>query len=415
MSTADTLESPFFTSAQGIFSSQKHVNLLQGKAWDRFLELGLPEKSSELFKYFPLRKLYDLRLTLPAILRPPKEAIETHILPEAKESYLVFVGGRFSPELSKLPSRLVALPLQEAVKTYGPFLQHRLNKSIKEEKDSFSLLNLALQEEGLFCYLPPKVKLEAPLQILYYGEGSESYHPARLHLFCSAESELKSISTVVGDGIHHLAMDGAIEEKGSWSHIDISIDGSGVCLSDFKVTLKEASSLNYLAITTSSRLTRNRLRVSLMGERANVLLQGFWHLYGSCQSHTHVHVEHAAPLTTSLQKFKGILEGQSQSSFAGKIYIHPEAQKTEAYQLNHNLLLSEGALANARPNLEIFADDVKASHGATVSRVDEQQLFYLLSRGITRAAAKELLVRGFIQEVLDQIPYPSLLRLYEPI
>ena len=116
-------------------------------------------------------------------------------------------------------------------------------------------------------------------------------------------------------------------------------------------------------------------------------------------------VEHAAPHARSLQKFKGVLKDTAQSSFEGKIFVRPEAQKTEAYQLNHNLLLSEGAIAHAKPNLEIFADDVKASHGATFAQVDEEQLFYLKSRGISAEVASQLLIGGFMQEMIDQIPH----------
>jgi Fe-S cluster assembly protein SufD len=130
-------------------------------------------------------------------------------------------------------------------------------------------------------------------------------------------------------------------------------------------------------------------------------------LQQASQSHTHVFVEHAAPHARSLQKFKGVLKDIAQSSFEGKIFVRPVAQKTEAYQLNHNLLLSEGAIANAKPNLEIFADDVKASHGATFSQVDEEQLFYLKSRGLSSMDATQLLIRGFMQEMIDQIPIAS--------
>jgi Fe-S cluster assembly protein SufD len=130
-----------------------------------------------------------------------------------------------------------------------------------------------------------------------------------------------------------------------------------------------------------------------------------WDLQGGSQAHTHVFVEHAAPHARSLQKFKGVLKETSQSSFEGKIFVRPEAQKTEAYQLNHNLLLSEGAVAYAKPNLEIFADDVKASHGATFAQVDDEQLFYLKSRGISTDVASQLLIRGFMQEMIDQIPH----------
>ena len=182
---------------------------------------------------------------------------------------------------------------------------------------------------------------------------------------------------------------------------------SQIVLSDFRATLKSNATLKHLALTTSGSLNRNRLKLALLGDNASTLLQGLWSLSENHQCHTNVHVEHVFPNCRSLQKFKGVLKKQAQSSFEGKIYVHPEAQKTEAYQLNQNLLLSDAAVANAKPNLEIFADDVKASHGATMSEVDEEQLFYLQSRGLTKERARTLLVSGFIQEILDQIPYPS--------
>ncbi len=401
MSIADTTH--FFASLQEIFSKLS-TSVLREKAWDHFLELGLPDKTSDAFKYVPLKRLYGIKLSLtPASLS--YDIIAPHILPEAQESYIVFANGRFMPELSKLPPHVVIMPLQEALKIYGPFLQGRLSKSIKDEIDPFAVLNLALQQEGVFCYLPPRLKLEKPIQVIYYGAGESSYHPARLNLFCSPDSELKTISTVIGDGVHHISMDAALEERAHFSHLEIS--KAGVLLSDFKATLKSNSTLKHLALTTTGQLTRNRLRVSLLGEHADALMQGLWNLSENHQCHTNVHVEHAAPACRSLQKFKGVLKGQSQSSFEGKIYVHPEAQKTQAYQLNHNLLLSEGAIANAKPNLEIFADDVKASHGATMSEVDDEQLFYLQSRGLTKERARTLLIQGFIQEILDQIPYES--------
>ncbi len=401
MSTADSTH--FFASLQEIFSTLSSSSL-RDKAWDHFLELGLPDKSADAFKYVPLKRLYDIKLSLKAAA-VSKEMIEPHTLPEALESYIVFANGRFCKELSKIPSKLVILPLQEALKTYGPFLQGRLSKSIKDETDPFAVLNLALQQEGVFCYLPPKQQLENPLQIIHVGPGASSYHPARLHFFCSRGSQLKTISTIIGDGVHHISMDAALEEEAGFSHVQTS--NGEIVLSDFRATLKSNATLNHLALTTKGLLNRNRLKLTLLGDNASALLQGLWNLSENHQCHTNVFVEHVSPNCHSLQKFKGVLKGHSQSSFEGKIYVHPEAQKTEAYQLNHNLLLSDAAVANAKPNLEIFADDVKASHGATMSEVDEEQLFYLQSRGLTKESARTLLVRGFIQEMLDQIPYAS--------
>src|SRR5262249_47004993 len=127
-------------------------------------------------------------------------------------------------------------------------------------------------------------------------------------------------------------------------------------------------------------------------------------------AHTHAIVEHQAPHTTSMQRFKGVLNGHSQSSFEGKILVHPEAQKTQAYQLNNNLLLSRGAIAQSKPNLEVFADDVKASHGATFSQLERDKLFYLNTRGIDFNLARRLLIWGFCREMIEGIPYHSLLR-----
>ncbi len=380
MSTAD-----FLASLQEIFSKESRTSPKE-KAWDHFLELGLPDSSSSAYKYVPLRRLYDLKLF--------KNTVSPTIQP-TQEHYLVFSGGKYRPELSNLPSKVVILPLQDALKTYGPFLKGR----VKEESDPFAALNQALHEEGVFCYVPPKLKLEKPLELIFCGDA---YSPARLHFFCSVESELKTISTMTGDGLHHICIDVALDERAHFSHFEAS--KSNLLINDFKATLKSEAVLNHLSYTKSGALTRNRLRVSLLGEQASALLQGLWNLKENHQCHTHVHVEHVAPSCHSLQKYKGVLRDRAQSSFEGKIYVHPEAQKTEAYQVNHNLLLSPAAIANAKPNLEIFADDVKASHGATMSEVDDEQLFYLQSRGLNKEAARTLLVQGFIQEILSQLP-----------
>jgi Fe-S cluster assembly protein SufD len=147
--------------------------------------------------------------------------------------------------------------------------------------------------------------------------------------------------------------------------------------------------------------------VQLQGERAEAALNGLSLLTGSRQTHTHVLMKHEAPHTRSSQLFKTILADTSRFSFSGKIYVCREAQKTEAYQSNHNLLLSPHALAYSKPNLEIFADDVKASHGATVSKLKEDHLFYLKTRGLPMEIAKKLLVIAFGQEIIHKVVYPD--------
>lgn len=393
----------FFASLQDIFSNLT-TGALRAKAWDHFLEIGLPDSSSDAFKYVPLKRLYEMKLVMTP-LELSEKTIESHILPESRQSYLVFANGRFVPHLSKIPAKMVVLPLHEALKNYGPFLQGRLSKGIKEETDPFAVLNFALQEGGVFCYLPPKLQIETPLQLIYYSEGENTYSPARVNVFCSPESKLSMVGTAIGDAVHHISLDVAVEDQADFSYLQTS--DALLLLTDFKASQKSRSVLKHMSVHSSGNLTRNRLNVTLLGEQASVLLQGLWNLSDNHQCHTHVRVEHQAPSCHSLQKYKGVLKMRAQSSFEGKIYVHPEAQKTEAYQINKNLLLSESAIANAKPNLEIFADDVKASHGATMAQVDEEQLFYLQSRGLSQETARGLLIRSFIQEMVDQIPLQS--------
>jgi Fe-S cluster assembly protein SufD len=145
------------------------------------------------------------------------------------------------------------------------------------------------------------------------------------------------------------------------------------------------------------------LQATLLEEGSEVHFKGLDNLSGNLEAHTHILIEHKAPHCISRQHFKKALREQSLSSFEGKIYVHPEAQKTEAYQLNQNLILSDGAKANAKPNLEIFADDVKASHGATFSQMNEEEIFYFRARGLSLKEAKSLLFEGFCRELVDGI------------
>jgi Fe-S cluster assembly protein SufD len=395
------------------YFEQTCVDLLRGmreKAWDHFLELGLPEKKDEAFKYVPLRRFYELALQGPSTVAIQKEEILPHIYPECRGSYIVFVNGSYVPELSDLtniPKKVVILPIVDAMRSYGPFLQSRWSKTLKEEPDPFAILNLAVHPKGLFFYVPPKVCIDAPIQTLFLSTGENSFAPARLQLFLASQTEVQWISSIAGDGVQQTLLDVAIEDGASFQQTDVAHAGKGWHFNFLRATLKRDSRLKYFSMTSGERVTRHSLRAHLQGENADALLQGLWHLQKAAESHTHVFVEHAAPHARSLQKFKGVLKDVAKSSFEGKIFVRPEAQKTEAYQVNHNLLLSEGAIANAKPNLEIFADDVKASHGATFAQVDEEQLFYLKSRGLSSADAKQLLIRGFMQEMIDQIPIAS--------
>lgn len=401
----------FCAALSRIFEHVRGFDLLKGmreKAFDHFLELGLPEKSQEAFQYVPLRLLYenDYRAASKKVENP-----SFTVLAECRKSYLVFIGGRFAPELSDisaLPSQVVVLPFFEAMRSYGAFLQNRWSQALKEESDPFAILNLACHPQGAFIYVPPKMQIETPLQCVNISEEGALSMP-RLQMFLSSGSKLSCIVSTEGKGWTSGALDAALEDSASLHLTSWTTKFEGWLTSALRATLKRSSSLHHVGALAGGFCKRESFKISLKGENAEASLQGGWILSEKNHAHAHVVMEHAAPYCRSMQKFKGVVSKEAQSSFQGKILVRKEAQKTEAYQLSNNLIVGEYAAAYAKPGLEIFADDVKASHGATVAQISDKELFYLTSRGISKAAAQKLLVGGFCREVFEKIPY-SLIR-----
>lgn len=389
------------------------------KAWDHFNELGLPTKKSEVFRYVKLRNLYDRKFSPAKPTEVAHRAISPHVLPECEEAVLVFVNGFFQPQLSRtnaLPKKVVATSLIEAMKTYGTFLNNQWAKSIKEETDPFAALNAALHQGGLFLYLPPRTILERPLQILNLVDTQSNpyFMQPRFHLFAATQSQLEICSTqatLSGKGCCiNMAADFSIEEDAHVRYVQASFDEpeDSWHFDALRAHLKRNSTLQTINATAGGTTVRYDYRIALNGENGEALLNGIWMLNGKAEAHTHVLMDHQAPYCRSFQLYKGVLNDVSHSSFEGKILVRQPAQKTDAFQLNNNLLLSDRAAADSKPNLEIFADDVKASHGATVGQLDKEQLFYMKTRGFEEAQAKNLLVQGFCEEVIQKIQVPSL-------
>jgi Fe-S cluster assembly protein SufD len=231
----------------------------------------------------------------------------------------------------------------------------------------------------------------------------------RVHIFAGAESEVQFITSTEGGALCNGFVDVAVEERASVFHTSYTgSEKESFGFSSFRASLKKESFLQSLICSLDVNCRREDYKVSLLGERAHVDLMGLSGVSGNSQSHINIQVDHIAPSCHSKQLFKQVLLDQSRASFTGKIHVTRLAQKTEAYQLSRSLLLSDLAITYAKPNLEIFADDVKASHGATISQIDEEQKFYLQSRGVSSAEATALLTQGFCQEILDNISLDSL-------
>jgi Fe-S cluster assembly protein SufD len=390
--------SPFLETLEQAFQRACHADpfkALRQKAWDHFLELGLPDKKNEAFHYVPLKALYEKKFAF-------KESSSQEKIPNA----LVFINGAFRPDLSDLkalPPQIVVLPILDGMRAYGTFLQNRLGKLLREESDPFSVLNMALYPQGVLVYVPPKIVLENPIKcVMISDEGTFAF--PRIQLFVASDSQVTWVTEVRGQGWSNGVIDIALEDSSRFHYYDTTENFQGWCFHHLRATLKRKSELESTTLTMAEGVCRSSFRVGLHGEEARATLQGLWKLDGKSQAHTHVVMQHHAPACYSLQKFKGVVADTAQSSFEGKIWVRDIAQKTEAYQVNHNLLLSDYATAYTKPNLEIFADDVKASHGATVAQIDDDQLFYLKSRGLPASVAKELLIEGFCREILGKFP-----------
>jgi Fe-S cluster assembly protein SufD len=406
----------FIESIKRNFEKSQGTGILQQlrqKSWDQFLK-QIPREFKS-FDHVPLKKLYQYAFNDSDAHMPDLKEVLSYVYPECKKSYLVFVNGAFMPRLSNtegFEKNIVVLPMSQAVRSYMSIVHGCFNGALKEKRDPFIFLNLALCSDGLFFYVPPKVVLKSPVQIVHINMDKDRLSCGYGQCFLGPMAKVELISTTVGDGVSNLFLDFSLEDDAMVRHYDTSLPGEGWNFKYLHGVLKKGALLQALIVVKDRRVTYQNLTVVLDGERGEALLQGLWDLQESGQAHIRVEVFHKAMATRSLQKFKGVLDGSSLSSFAGEIVVEQSAQKTEAYQRNNNLLLSSRAIAYTSPNLKIFADDVKASHGATVAQLDPEQIFYLKSRGIGEIESKKLLTKGFMEEILSQIGISSIKEQY---
>lgn len=381
------------------------------EAWSRFSSLGLPTRKSEAFQYIPLQTIYESVEPSDRKEEVTIEEVLPRILPGSERSFLVFVDGMLRPDLSDisaLPKQVEVKLLSEAWKgSYGAFLRHRHHMLLEDEEDPFPFLNAALYSEGSFVYVPPQVVVDAPLQILSMESKGVAYVGPRVHLALGMGAKLDVVQTETGkekNALHNIFLDVALEEEAVCNHTcHMPKDFASFGFMTLRASVKRKGFFSSFLSTFGSGSLRHDYKVFLQGEEAEADLRGICLAGEKNHAHVHVHMDHKAPNCRSNQLFKNVLKGFGRASFTGKIYVHQIAQKTEAYQLNNNLLLSDDAVVCSKPNLEIFADDVKASHGSTVAQINEEQLLYLRTRGVKEAEASALLTKGFCEELIDQI------------
>jgi Fe-S cluster assembly protein SufD len=378
--------------------------------------VGFPTRKAETYRYVPLTPFYNIAWKRPTPYKNEEiqQRVKCLVDKESQHSYLVCVDGTFSPELSDvsaLDPSIVLLPYSQASRTYGFYMQSRLMQKIQAESDPFALLNLYLAREGVFLYVPAGIEQKTPLQIIHVVTGESTAVSPQLLGFVGENSRLEITSRIdAPENVHWMnaLIDLNIEKDAHVSvHKDLLVPEGCYVFEKTVGELKQDASLEITSVTSGSKTVRQDYDVALNGEKSSVDLKGVWMCSESNQAHVNALVRHRAENCRSNQHFKGVLKGHARASFEGKIDVDSVAQGTEAYQLNNNLILSEEAATFAKPNLEIRADEVSASHGVTMARLSEDELFYCATRGLSENAAKSYLVKGFCAEMVEQINFAS--------
>ena len=393
---------------------------LRREAAGCFAEQGLPDRKREEWRYTnvtPLAKP-DFELLEPGVSGISRDAIEAVATPVFACGLSVLVDGRFAPELSS-PLALsdgvrvesLARLRREAPEQLEPWLA----SLALPKQHPFAALNTAFLDDGAVLRVPRGADLEQPVHVVFVssaGEAPRVRHP-RLLVVAEPGSRVRLIQDFVSlgedAGFSNAVTEVRVEEGASVDLVLLQREGAGgFHVANVSARVERDARFSSHTLAFGGRLLRNDLSVLLADQGADCTLNGLFIGAGRQLIDNHTLVDHAMPHGTSRELYKGILAGQARGVFRGRVIVRPDAQKTNAVQSNPNLLLGDGAEIDTKPQLEIHADDVRCSHGSSIGQLDESALFYLRTRGIPEAAARELLVRGFAAEVLAALPVEAL-------
>jgi Fe-S cluster assembly protein SufD len=391
---------------------------LRSAGREAFAAQGLPGTKLEEWRYTNVSELaaLDWRLSSGPVPEIARDELEALASPVFACGLLVFANGRLVPGLSKLRAPDVeVLSFAAARREAAASLLSRVGSLVDVKTHPFAALASALLDDGALIRLPAGTRLEQPLHLVFLSLPGSAPTAAQPRVFIEAGRGSRGV--VVQDHVS-LSAAPAFTNAVSELHVGVEAELDWVLLqresdATFHVSLAVAllerdAKLATHTVTLGGRFVRNDLAVTLAGEGAEATLNGLFLGRGERLVDNHSFVDHAVPHGTSRELYKGVLADRSRGVFRGRVLVRPDAQKTDARQSNPNLLLSEDAEIDSKPQLEIFADDVKCSHGSAIGRSDENALFYLRSRGIDEAAARALLLRGFAAEVLAALPEPAL-------
>jgi Fe-S cluster assembly protein SufD len=408
---------------EGFEASRSHdpawLRSLRREAAALFGELGLPHTKLEEWRYTnvtPLAKL-PFELRVPGEAGASRSEIEAVAFPVFACSLHVFVDGRYEPRLSALgaSSEVHVESLAELLAREPERVEPHLGRLVDLKEHAFSALNSAFLDDGAALLVAPHADVEEPLHVVFVSTaaGGPRVHHPRVLIAAGEGSRARVI-------VDHVCLGGAPSFSNAVSEVCVARNAQldlvliqrerseDFHVSNLAVRQERDSRFSSHTLTLGGGLVRNDLGVVLEEEGADCTLHGLFLATGEQLIDNHTLVDHAVPHGTSRELYKGILGGTARGVFRGRVIVRPGAQKTDAKQSNPNLLLADTAEIDSKPQLEIYADDVKCSHGSSIGQLEEEALFYLRSRGMAEPEARDLLTRGFAHEVMAALPVPAL-------
>lgn len=414
----ETIYSADFRQSLTISEQSDWLKNLREKAFEYFTENGFPTPQNEEWKYTNVREAVGGQWSVVSGKQNlDAQSVEQFVFDESRESVLTFVNGRFDKNLSNLnalgEAEILSFGDVFQNERFAEIFREKLGSLVEAEKNGFTALNTAfINDEGAFIYIPKNARIDAPIQLLFLTDESVVSFP-RVLIIAEAFSEATIIETYVrADETKYLTnavVEISVADEAKLRHYRVQREShQAFHVSTTAAEVHRGSVYDATNINLGARLSRHDVGLKFNSEGGEGFVDGLYFL-GEEQHHdTHSVIAHDVPNCTSHQTYKGILNDKSRGVFNGKVFVAVGARGTDGYQSNKNLLLSNDARVDTKPQLEIFNDDVKCSHGATVGQLEEEELFYLLSRGLNENLARNLLTYGFAEEIVNKIEIESI-------
>ena len=401
-----------FEEAARLTSEPSWLRALRREAMGTFERLDFPTMKDEDWHFTNVAPIAEKMFGLPRKGGEVSEDLIARFAFGSEWNTIVFVNGRLEriDEQSKNIRGTTISTLAEEIAKDGELVKRHLSKLATPESAAFTALNSAFAADGAVIRVAADTVVDKPIHLLFISDENAENTAIQTHnlIFAEHHSQCTIIESYVSVGGENYFSNAVTEvfvaEGARIGHYKLQTESrSAFHVGTIQVQQARDSRYESFSFATGAKLSRTNVYTTLAGDAAEAILNGLYMVDGSQHVDHQTRIEHVAPNCPSHELYKGILDGNSHGVFNGKVYVHPEAQKTDGKQSNNNLLLSDGARVDTKPQLEIFADDVKCTHGATVGRLDETALFYMRSRGIGPSQAKRLLTYAFAADVLEKI------------